>query len=177
VCQGEKTEPNYFRSFRVADVKILHANGDPMQVVEYAEKAYVKNTEYDAVWCVFDFDSFPQFDAAIKRAENLAAQKKPFHVAWSNECFELWYLLHFEYLQSSLNRSAYIGKLTQHLETPYVKNDQLMRDRLKAKEAVAEENVKKLKRLHSESGVTLPSKCCPMTTVGELVAVLRNARG
>jgi hypothetical protein len=67
VCQGEKTEPNYFRSFRVADVQVEFGNGDPSQVVAFAEDRYAENPRREAVWCVFDKDDFPQFDAAVER--------------------------------------------------------------------------------------------------------------
>lgn len=31
--------------------------------------------------------------------------------AWTNEAFELWYYLHFEYLDTGISREAYIDKL------------------------------------------------------------------
>ena len=31
--------------------------------------------------------------------------------AWTNEAFELWYYLHFEYLDTGIGRNAYIEKL------------------------------------------------------------------
>ena len=39
------------------------------------------------------------------------AHKLGFHSAWTNEAFELWYYLHFEYLDTGISRSAYIEKL------------------------------------------------------------------
>ena len=176
VCQGEKTEPNYFRAFRVADVEILHGNGDPRQVVEFAEAEYDKDTRRDQVWCVFDRDDFPQFDLAVSRVGILQQQGKPFFAAWSNACFELWYVLHFEYLQSAIDRDRYGRKITQHLQISYKKNDDSIRDRLKMHEHTALQNAARLRKMHDDAGTVLPSRRCPMTTVDELVVILQRAR-
>ena len=45
---------------------------------------------FDRCWLVFDKDDFKDFNQVIKEATNAG-----FEVAWSNESFELWYLLHF----------------------------------------------------------------------------------
>jgi len=95
VCEGEKTEPNYFNSFRVPkDVIQIEVKGvgeNPSKLVESA-KDLKKQEDYDQVWCVFDRDNWlPQdFNNAIQNAEN-----QNFNVAYSNEAFELWYVLHF----------------------------------------------------------------------------------
>lgn len=34
-----------------------------------------------------------------------------FFAAWSNESFELWYYLHFQYLDTGISRSQYIEKI------------------------------------------------------------------
>ncbi len=176
VCQGEKTEPNYFRAFRVADVEIIHGNGDPSQVVEFAEAEYGKDMRRDQVWCVFDRDDFPQFDPAILRIETLQHQGKPFYAAWSNTCFELWYVLHFEYLQAAIDRERYGRKITQHLKISYKKNDDTMRDRLRMHEETALQNAARLRKMHNDAGTILPSHKCPMTTVDQLVEILQRAR-
>ena len=53
---------------------------------------------------VFDKDSFSSnnFNAAILLAEN-----NNIKVGWSNEAFELWYLLHFQYRNTSMSRTEY----------------------------------------------------------------------
>ena len=88
VCEGEKTEPNYFRAFRVPmDVKVsVRGLGeDPLTLVKSATK-YNEQNSYDQVWCVFDRDSWPpdKFGNAIN-----SAIAKGFRVAYSNEAFEL----------------------------------------------------------------------------------------
>jgi hypothetical protein len=60
--------------------------------------------KYDRVWAVFDRDSFKpaSFNSAIKKAEanNISC-------AWSNEAFELWYLLHFHNRITAMKRDNY----------------------------------------------------------------------
>ena len=95
VCEGERTEPNYFRGFRlsakVADIRGLGAN----TVSLVRETIVLRDAgDYDSVWCVFDRDSFPlqNFNRALQLAE-----QNGINVAYSNEAFEIWYLLHFHY--------------------------------------------------------------------------------
>ena len=61
--------------------------------------AYLRTSPrlFENIWLVFDKDDIPEnyFDNAIKKAASLGWQ-----TAWANDSFELWFLLHFEYLQS-----------------------------------------------------------------------------
>jgi hypothetical protein len=101
VCEGTKTEPNYFLGFRLTNVDVIGVGGDPLTVVNTAiDKRKERRKEgkiYDQIWCVFDRDSFPanRFNDALQKA-----RISELHVAYSNEAFELWYILHFEYLNS-----------------------------------------------------------------------------
>ena len=51
------------------------------------------------IWCVYDKDSFPakNFNAVIDRIKhlNLLNSDLQYHAAWSNECIEFWFFLHF----------------------------------------------------------------------------------
>jgi hypothetical protein len=105
VCEGEKTEPNYFRSFPV-DPKVikLEIKGEGKNTKSLVENAIsLKNDsesdETDRFWCVFDRDKSPKnpnysqnFNSAITLARNNGID-----VAYSNDAFELWYLLHFHF--------------------------------------------------------------------------------
>jgi RloB-like protein len=101
VCEGAKTEPNYFRSFRVPrDVIDVHGLGEnTIRIVERAIELKAEDN-YDQVWCVFDRDSFPaqNFNAALE-----LSRRHGIEVAYSNESFELWYVLHFEFLNSGIH--------------------------------------------------------------------------
>lgn len=115
VCEGEQTEPNYFRSFRVAS-RVCDVRGTGCNTVSLVNDAIRLNGEgsYREVWCVFDKDSFTA--AHVANAFQLAKQNK-FHIAFSNECFELWYLLHFQYLDTGIDRTRYAQLLRKKLGT------------------------------------------------------------
>lgn len=63
---------------------------------------------YEQVWVVFDKDDFEAFDEAIELAKN-----NGFFVGWSNQCFEYWIYLHFNYSDSALHRSQWYQKLDE----------------------------------------------------------------
>jgi len=115
VCEGELTEPDYFKSLRRewrSHVNLVaHGVGVPLTVVEAAvaqrdkakEEAKLKhdlNLAFDEVWCVFDRDEHPN----VCEAFELAARNQ-LKVAFSNPCFEIWLLLHFRDQRAHIERS------------------------------------------------------------------------
>lgn len=113
VCEGEKTEPNYFKKFKLISNNSftyeVHCEGcgeGTMKVVntaiDLAKKTELSSQPYDSVWAVFDKDNFADFNAAIEKAEN-----NNINVAWSNEAFELWYLYHFYNRTTQMSRNDY----------------------------------------------------------------------
>lgn len=111
VCEGEKTEPNYFKSFPKHIGKIIYDiefDGGGISTLKVVEKAIeLRNKskqKYDRVWAVFDRDSFKPntFNSAI-----LKAKASNVECAWSKEAFELWYLLHFHNRVTAMKRSEY----------------------------------------------------------------------
>lgn len=127
VCEGEKTEPGYFKTLKdLLEVKFRDlVDLKKVNLKELIEidgsgkntKSLVRHTlrlkaqasiPFGHVWYVFDKDSFTneQFNSAIINAE-----KEDIEVAWSNEAIELWFLLHFEYISTGITRYQYIDKL------------------------------------------------------------------
>ncbi|MBA3898609.1 MAG: RloB domain-containing protein [Bacteroidetes bacterium] len=111
VCEGEKTEPNYFKSFPKKVGKIIYDiefEGGGISTIRVVEKAIElrdkSKQKYDRVWAVFDRDSFKSnsFNSAI-----LKAKANNIKSAWSNEAFELWYLLHFHNRVTAMKRTEY----------------------------------------------------------------------
>jgi hypothetical protein len=171
VCEGKKTEPYYFKSFRVpkAVMAIEGAAGDPTRLVNSAYKL-ANEDEYDQVWCVFDRDegawTAQNFNNALQNAKTYG-----FHVAYSNECFELWYILHFEFLNTGLPRSDYEDKLSELLGTKYRKNDSTIYQQLLAKQQIAIKYARKL--IESYNSID-PERNNPSTTVHLLVEALNK---
>ncbi|CAM2010044.1 RloB family protein [Acanthopleuribacter pedis] len=103
VTEGEETEPRYFKALRkdlalaVGQVDIFGFGYTPKRLVEQAIKKAQKD-HYDQIFCVFDRDAHPHFEAAFRLAKR---SRKPVHVIASTPCFEIWYLLHFTYTTKS----------------------------------------------------------------------------
>lgn len=167
VCEGSKTEPNYFRGFRfpglVIDIQGLAVS--PSQLVDEANQLQ-QGKIYDQVWCVFDRDNWPidNFNGAFSKA-----RAKGIKVAYTNEAFELWYLLHFNYHDTGIGREAYKTKLTANLGTTYVKNDSAMYSKLKTRMNTAIQNAKRLLAQYEPPD---PAADNPSTTVHVLVEQL-----
>ena len=110
VCEGEVTEPEYFNSFRLTSANVK-AIGKGMNTVSLVKEAIAirdiekrRSRNYDQCWVVFDKDDFSDgdFNTAIQMA-----QANGFQVAYSNQAFEYWFLLHFNLYQGSIHRSRY----------------------------------------------------------------------
>ena len=115
VCDGQNTEPSYFNQFRLASARVI-AVGEGNNTTSTVQQAIQlsKQQQYDQVWCVFDRDSFPanNFNSAVARAE-----AHGLHVAYSNQAFEYWLLLHFENHDGHpMPRTDYMARLNTHLE-------------------------------------------------------------
>ena len=175
VCEGAKTEPGYFREFRIhPQVRQLDIRGEGMNteaLVKESEKIDRKDGPFDEVWCVFDRDSFPpdNYDNAIYKIES----KKKYHVAYSNEAFELWFVLHFEFLDAAISRAQYIDKLTSLLGRKYQKNDREVYRLLRQNGET--QAIQRAEQLLNRYAPEIPnSQRCPCTTVHLLVERLRK---
>ena len=184
-CEGTKTEPHYLREIvtqinekyrrfaqerRVElkdNINIVGTGRSTRSLFKYAVKNITPNTV--DVWLVYDHDDFPseQFNETPVMAE---AQSKRdginYNVAWSNECFELWLLLHFIKLEANISRKDYIEKLKTYIPG-YHKSASNIFSQLKDKTDVAITNAKEIEKNYEEG--TTPSKMAPCTKVYELV--------
>ncbi|MCX8062245.1 MAG: RloB family protein [Anaerolineales bacterium] len=173
VCEGEQTEPNYFRCFRVnADIEIVGTGCNTLGILECAKQrrreARRRDLEYDQVWLVFDRNGFPEQDYLI--TIHLARQEN-INVAYSNEAFEIWFILHFSYLDTAVPRSQYADILTRHLGS-YQKNQPDLYEKLLSCQDQAIKNADKL--LNSYLPDHNPAKDNPCTTVHLLVQELNR---
>jgi hypothetical protein len=172
ICEGKKTEPNYFKAFRIPDLSVeqldvIGLGDNTLSLVERA-KQEKGDRKYDHVWCVFDRDSFPagRFNAAIT-----SAYDNGMHVAYSNEAFELWYLLHFNFYNTGMLRKDYESMLTKLLNHKYEKNSTTIYEEIKSRQPNAIKNATNLLML-SKYDPHKPEKDNPSTTVHFLVQCL-----
>ena len=183
VTEGTETEVNYFNqikeriefSFRnniIVDKVSLKVEGTGRSTKVLVNEAIKKRSlgAYSEVWVVFDKDENNDFDEAIAMAK-----KENLNVAWSNECFELWLLLHFQDLKAAIPRTDYYSKLTYHFKNGnfnkgiYNKNIKEIFDITFPFIDIAIQRSKTLICDYTQARNFCPSKMNPCTTVQELV--------
>ena len=190
VSEGAKTEPYYFDGLanyinnkfgNSIDVEkpIIDTCGEgkcTVSLIRETEKiVFNSKIVYSQVWVVFDKDDFNDFDEAIALGEN-----NGYRIAWSNQSFEYWIFLHFNYSDSALHRNDWVEKLNEVFKTyeidenGYTKNNPdifnivISKGSLKA----AIQNAIRINKNYST--VDKPSECDPCTMVHKLVLELRD---
>lgn len=123
VSEGENTEPTYFNKFRIANV-IVHPVGVGKSTVKLVKevpsilKNRFKGKKVDEVWVAFDKDNNNDFEQAIR-----LAQASGYHVAYSNQAIEYWFLLHFNDHQGGpMDRARYASVINAAIK-PYAVYD------------------------------------------------------
>jgi hypothetical protein len=126
------------------------------------------NEKYDQVWCVFDRNSHPaeHFNSALA-----LAKKNNIYVAYSNESFELWYILHFSYCDTATARRDCCSRLDQLLGHKYEKNSETTYFELTDRQPNAIRNAERLLAQYSPLN---PERDNPSTTVHLLVIELNK---
>ena len=184
VCEGEKTEPNYFselkKTFRLsnANVRICGRGSDPLSVVNFAIETFRWEPEFDRVYCVFDRDRHTTYDAALDRVRRtrLGKGSRIFAIP-SIPCFEFWLLLHFMYTTRPFDAppgdsicSRVIEELKKHLPA-YKKGDHDIFNKMQDSLNDAITNASRVQQFHQTSGTDNPS-----TLVHSLVEYLRDLK-
>jgi RloB-like protein len=122
ICEGENTEPLYFKNFPVPTNTVIIEGGrnTKTSLVDYALKVRGKQRfEGREVWCVFDYDVKPDEAATQPQDFNNAITKAESHgmkVAWSNDAFELWFVLHYQKLDVRHTRNELFPILKKEWE-------------------------------------------------------------
>lgn len=185
VCEGKKTEPNYFDDIRQelklpkTEVRVIHSDAgtEPRQIVDYAEKVFCEEPSFDIVYAVFDRDEHKTYHDALKRAAQLDnalkndfSKKIRFHAVPTVPCFEMWILLHFADVKAFADRHEVIRRVGEHIKD-YAKGLKGVFGLTADKLATATARAEKLREEFSADAGT-----DPYTTVDELVAKLLSYR-
>ena len=184
ICEGTETEPRYFNAFRTryCNIDIVPLPSSYKSADSLVRKA--KNTlgerpyypdEGDVVWCVFDCDE--NTDAMLRKAGDLA-NRDGYRIAFSNPCFEYWYLLHFaDYTGYLENCDAVIRQLHKKGRLPeYTKAQDLYSRLLPVQEKAVMRAKKRKDAVVSEYEPLLRRSNNPVTNVYELVEFLNDKR-
>ena len=187
-CEGQQTEPQYFAgSKRLIEenpvykdmvlIEIEPCQAETMRVIGMAEDYVKKNKiKKGQIWCVYDKDSFPpeHFNGVVERAENLnkANPELQYYTAWSNECIEFWFLLHFAYYTSNNHQAEYISFLNDEFRK--LKMGKYQKNRKDIFDILMENGNPKLairyaKRIIKDNQGRTPTEIAPGTKVYELV--------
>lgn len=190
-CEGQQTEPLYFEGFKklIEDnpiykdmvlIEIEPCQAETMRVIGMAERYVARNKiQKGQIWCVYDKDSFPadDFNGVVSRAERLNKENSQlqYHTAWSNECIEFWFLLHFAYYTANNHRKEYISFLNDKFRElgigKYQKNMKDIFDIL-MKEGSPKLAIRYARRIINNSKGKTPTETAPGTRVHELVEEL-----
>ena len=187
IARGENTEKSYFdairrsRSSALVEVKIVPGAGTPhtiaRQAVDRAKHEELASSsrgkkdsfeEYDEVWAVFDRDTHPRFEEAIKLCEQHGVK-----IGRSDPCFELWLILHeqdYDKLGDGREVQKELGKLRPDYDPKGSKTPDCdeMVQRVEDAEGRAEAQLQRRKSEGAECDR-------PSTTVGRLTRAIRGA--
>jgi hypothetical protein len=150
-CEDEVSEKIYFEWFETSIIKINVINNQKsmmsniIRAIDHCKNnnylvknglTYSIDSEGIEIWCVYDRDIEKEenqinqknieFDLSISNAE-----QNCINVAWSNDAFELWILLHFDEINPeeplTKERVYYYNKLTEVFKNIENPNEELKR--------------------------------------------------
>ncbi len=205
-CEDEASAPAYFKAL-VAQLResrkitpdsfviAKHTNTHPTGILEdlvnhkckFSGKTY---KDFRHRWIIIDRDnervnggghSAEDFNSTLTQAERLKVE-----VAYSNDAFELWYLLHFHYVDSAIARDELLTKVIEKLKaqnaSKFAELDKdtikqadftkLIFEELQALQETAMKNAEKLFTFHGSTHN--PESDNPSTTVYKLVELLNS---
>lgn len=182
ICEGEETEIRYFKHFRsrncLVEVTPMPSKHKAAEHLVKHARGLIGHAEYrpkdgDEIWCVFDCDD--NRDEALRAAAE-TAEKLGYGIAFSNPCFEYWYLLHFVQHNAHLNGANEVIRMLQskgYIER-YAKNQDVFDLLLPHQSEAIERASKRLEQLYQDGIVVMSRDSNPATTVHKLVAYLND---
>ena len=138
-CEDSVSSPTYFQkivdkliedkkitqdSFVIAKHRHTNPSGVLKDIKSYSNKEKKTYKDFEHKWIVIDRDNervnggghkIQDFNNALKDAKN-KRKNLNIEVAYSNDSFELWYLLHFDYRDTAILRDKIIKKVIKKLK-------------------------------------------------------------
>jgi hypothetical protein len=184
-CEDSVSAPLYFRAifndlknnYAIAASSLVitkHKHTDPDGILDDLLN-HPNYKDFDHQWIVIDRDvertnggghTLKNFNQAIARARD-----KKIKVAYSNPCFEIWYLLHFDYRNTAIDRDELV-KLLKH-DYQYSKNKLFFPNQDRQKTAIRNAT-NLIQSWVDPQGTTKPATDNPSTTVHDLVTLLNG---
>ncbi|MGR9015162.1 MAG: RloB family protein [Gammaproteobacteria bacterium] len=184
-CEDSVSAPLYFnaifddlkRNHAIAASSLViakHKHTDPDGVLDDLLD-HLNYQDFDHQWIVIDRDeertnggghTLESFNQAIARAND-----KKIKVAYSNPCLEIWYLLHFEFRNTAIDRDELVKQLEHQYQ--YKKNELFILNQ--DQQRIAIKNASNLIQSWVDTqGSTKPATDNPSTTVHDLVTLLNG---
>jgi hypothetical protein len=179
LCEDQKSARLYFQGFNLDQRRVevltigtgMNTDSLVKNAIDREEEADRRGEPFHRIWCVFDRDDFPaqNFNRAFELAESHGIS-----VAWANEAFELWYLLHFNYHDTGMCRADYGGRLSALLKCKYDKADDQIYTKLEPHQPTAMKHARRLEKHWVEVGRWTPESANPSTNIHQLVEFLNE---
>ena len=179
-----KTERYYFTrmaatqskfSIRIVPGNFTDAKNLADSIIKYRKRIDIGNENGDAAFCVFDLDADVD-KAHVARVVIDSEIKSDFQCIVSNPCFEVWYLLHFNY---STKQYFYSDEILEELRKwipEYTKSTDMFQllDGIVTNKAIR--NAKQLEAFQKELGMQRGDvDANPVTEVYKIVELLLNS--
>jgi len=132
-----------------------------------------RRAPFDEIWCVVDTERMNDNPSWERGADRATAHE--FRLAWSNPCFEYWFLLHFERIGRSFDRYSAVARQLRRHVSHYTKTSDCF-DQLAPRTAAAIDHSKQIHRSQWQD-TPRPIDRNPATTVHELVEKLIEVGG
>jgi RloB-like protein len=175
VCEGGKTEPYYLTDLckelgikpKVEIVPGDVAGTHPKTIVKYAKEKQ-RGNDFIAVWCIYDRDEHENIHEAHQQAKD-----NGFEVGFSNPCFELWILLHFENQTAEIDRHQCLRKVKKHIPD-YEKGMKGVFKFIRDNQELAQTRSSLFRDEHIKNDKAEGERDNPSTTIDRLVNYLKS---
>ena len=138
LCEGEKTEPNYFQSIidtltypeKLIKVEVVKTSKNTCKELVKEGKS-CRGSSKDEVWVVVDKDGYTHHPQAFN-----TAKANNIEIAFSSISFEVWVLCHFEKTTKQFSKSEdVIRHINKNAYIPggYQKNDKDLYKKIKGR--------------------------------------------
>ncbi|MCG3692718.1 RloB family protein [Aliarcobacter butzleri] len=205
-CEDESSAPTYFKMIvkNLKENKIItqdslvianHKHNTPKGVLDdlIKHKEDGKNYKnFEHKWIVIDRDA-PRANGGGHTKDDFngalsSAKAKDIKVAYANDSYELWYLLHFNYRPTAITRDKILEQVIKKLkEKNFIKFKDLDKENIKSQKyselifdellGFQSEAIKNAKNLLESYGQTHnPERDNPSTTIHILVEILNNLK-
>ena len=174
-----KTEKTYFSNFEDGkkSYNITYARGnntDPLKLVKMLIKEIdelkLDLQDDDVAYCIFDTDVDPNKNKIIDEAIQLA-RRNNIKIITSSPCFELWFLLHYDYTTANMDSEEVIKRLKEYYPK-YEKNINIYPDIIKEID-LAIDRAKKLEKYQTDNNRRIGTvEANPNTEVYKIVEYL-----